>query len=331
MLFHIEKTGGLTQLTPQLHGVVTLAVFHYGSAGVAVFFVLSGFVIAHSLTGKAMNGAAIGKFIVRRSVRLDPPYWVSMVAMGFVIMALALVHGDPVPKPEAGNILAHIFYVQELLRLPEIKIVYWTLTYEIQFYIVYAVSLWITALLARRLPQKASESFVFALLFGIALVAAVVARDWAFHGLFVNLWHGFFLGVLAYRAGIQRRSPLPLFILIAATIYGAFGVQTVFGVPCAATALLLFICARNRRIYTALAGPVWQWGGSISYSLYLIHGPVIVMLTGAWQRVAGRGLVADSGGFVFVLAACLIAASAFWWLIERPSQKWASRLFARAR
>src|SRR5207247_2725414 len=49
--------------------------------GVDVFFVLSGFVIAFSMDGQTANVGYAGNFILRRSLRLDPPYWVAMALM----------------------------------------------------------------------------------------------------------------------------------------------------------------------------------------------------------------------------------------------------------
>ncbi|MEZ5248933.1 MAG: hypothetical protein R2713_06890 [Ilumatobacteraceae bacterium] len=44
----------------------------HGNGGVPVFFVLSGFVIAHSLRHTVMDGPGFGNFMTRRLVRLSP-------------------------------------------------------------------------------------------------------------------------------------------------------------------------------------------------------------------------------------------------------------------
>src|SRR5207253_3053168 len=46
--------------------------------GVHVFFVISGFVIAHSLRKTVLGARSLASFAVRRQVRLDPPYWVAL-------------------------------------------------------------------------------------------------------------------------------------------------------------------------------------------------------------------------------------------------------------
>src|SRR3954470_15126221 len=129
--------------------VVSLVLFDWGRGGVAIFFVLSGFVIAHSLWRADMTGRAVGHFMLRRSIRLDPPYWASIALALAVAWARGARHGDAF-HVDGGVLLAHVLYLQEFLRLPEIQVIYWTLTYEIQFYFVYALLLWWMRVAKRR-------------------------------------------------------------------------------------------------------------------------------------------------------------------------------------
>ena len=186
---------------------------------------------------------------------------------------------------------------------------------------------WARTALCRRAPLW-GEFIAFAPLFALALVAAAEARDWALHGLFANYWHGFFLGVLAYHAGWRRRSPVMLCVLAAVAFWGGVRAPGVFGVPCAVTAVLLFVAARRPWLERGFGNGITQRLGRISYSLYLLHTPVIALSVGVWARIAGVGVLANVAGMVVVLAACLIAAAAFWWVVERPTHRLASRAFA---
>src|ERR1700683_264814 len=58
---------------------VQVALEH-ADLGVEVFFVLSGFVIAHTLFDKTITPRFAGNFVIRRSLRLDPPYWAVLAA-----------------------------------------------------------------------------------------------------------------------------------------------------------------------------------------------------------------------------------------------------------
>ena len=334
VLFHLEKSEALLGLTEVLPGFVSTVVFDWGSAGVAVFFVLSGFVIRHSLDDKVMDLPELGKFVARRSVRLDPPYWASMLFMVAVSFILAFAKGVPFDPPTGKQVLVHVLYLQELLHVPSIQIVYWTLTYEIQFYLVFALALTLVGM-ASRLGIRMSAAYwlIFGPLIALGFISAAAGEEWAPRGLFANLWHGFLLGVLAYDAGMLRKQVHTVLLLMLCVLTGVYGLlsDSIFGVPCAGTALLLLIASRTRLIFDGMSSRLWQAGGVLSYSLYLVHIPVLGILTGAWQRIAGRGAIADALALPLLLGACIAAAAAFWYLIERPSHKLASRLFRSQR
>ena len=332
VLFHIGKGEYLTGFTERLPGWVAYLVFDYGSAGVAVFFVLSGFVISHGLTDRSMDARGFGHFVARRSIRLDPPYWASMALTISVGALYAALSGTSFVPPGAAVILGHVLYLQELLRLPQIELVYWTLTYEVQFYLVLAAGWWaITALIRRGVGAKRARLLVLGPLGALAFLSAALGREWAVHGLFVNLWHGFFLGVLAYEAGVSRRGAIALLALIVVTLLGTAGKDAVFGTPCALTALLLASLARTGHLDRSLGGRGWQFLGRISYSLYLVHVPIIMLGFAIWGRLAGRGFLADLAGLLVVGGAILAAAATFWLVVERPSHALSARLFRRPR
>lgn len=320
VLFHLQKSTAIQGLSVHLPGWFDYAVFGYGRAGVAVFFVISGFIIAHSVHGKIMTSAELGRFALRRSVRLDPPYWASMVLAITVQACLAFAHHVRATYPSPSHVAAHVFYLQELLRVPEIQIVYWTLTYEIQFYLVYAGSRWVE-------QRTRASGAVEWTLFGLAVWSALRGQEWALHGLFVNLWQGFYLGVLAYRAGRLNERKWHFAVLIAVTLIGLRHASEIFALPSACAAFVLFMAARTKMLSTSLQARAWQWLGAISYSLYLVHIPTIAILAGAWGRLVGRGYLQDSAAALVLTTACLLCATIFFWGIERPSHLLAKRLF----
>src|SRR6266480_694785 len=60
----------------------------YGWLGVQVFFVISGFIIPYSLHRSHYSMSQFGRFMLRRVVRLDPPYLVT------VVLIIALDYGS---------------------------------------------------------------------------------------------------------------------------------------------------------------------------------------------------------------------------------------------
>src|SRR5579872_7415052 len=96
-----------------LRGVAALAVmlYHlvgrtsagvltqYGFLGVAIFFVLSGFVIASVVGDRRVDAGFLGRFALRRMVRLDIPYWLN-IALAIALLQIAARMG--VPKDHVG-------------------------------------------------------------------------------------------------------------------------------------------------------------------------------------------------------------------------------------
>ncbi|WP_105439719.1 acyltransferase [Neorhizobium sp. T25_13] len=319
VLYHAASAGHVKRLLEILPVWVETALLNAG-LGVAVFFVLSGFVIAHSLYDKPMSLPEFGRFTLRRSLRLDPAYWASIaVTIAFAALSSYLVSGKQMPDFTAAQIVSHLFYLQDLLEFPAISAVYWTLCLEIQFYLVYAL------LMSIRGSRTA-----------LVVAACVISLFWplgfgpdVWPGLFLPLWYGFLLGVMAYWA--WRVSKLmPLFGAYAGIIFLAcVSSGNAFGVVCSAAAFVLFGAAVSGRISSGLNWRWLQFLGLISYSLYLTHNLVI----GAVFRVAAMvGAVSPLEvliWWVVSLLCCVAFAATFWLLIERPSMELSKRLGQR--
>ncbi len=169
-------------------------LFQVGAHGVEIFFVLSGFVIAHSLRNNELSLASLGRFILRRQVRLDPPYWAALVlGLGALWMRNHLPGVQRQPMPSAPELLLNATYLHELFRLPKesaVLEVAWTLCLEIQFYLVFIALLWACHSSSRPRPTDengtpsiAPSALALMWLSGAAcLVARLFVVDAAFFG-----------------------------------------------------------------------------------------------------------------------------------------------------
>src|SRR5271163_824876 len=91
LLFHALEGHHVTAFFASLPAWLQFPVEH-GSLGVAIFFVLSGFVISHSLYRQRMTLNLLGRFCLRRSLRLDPPYWFAIaLSLAFGVLSTAVV------------------------------------------------------------------------------------------------------------------------------------------------------------------------------------------------------------------------------------------------
>jgi peptidoglycan/LPS O-acetylase OafA/YrhL len=125
--------------SPDLHLVaadwVRYMDFPYlkGPFGVAVFFLISGFVIPFSLEQK--GGL---RFLLARFFRIFPTYFASL-ALSMAALSLASRYWGTAFTHSAGAIAANGLLVNNLLGIPSIDPINWTLSIEIKFYLLAAV------------------------------------------------------------------------------------------------------------------------------------------------------------------------------------------------
>jgi peptidoglycan/LPS O-acetylase OafA/YrhL len=248
--------------------------------------------------------------------------------MGFAVLSARIVPGKAPPDISYGQLLAHVFYVQDILGFSELNPVFWTLCLEVEFYLLYAVML----AFGRNDPNARLQGN---LTIGILCAACTLSVLWPmgivpgplWPGGLLPLWHNFLLGTAAYWT--WRNSALaPLFIVFALTVsnFAVLRGET-FSLVSVGTAGILWIVAATSGIYTALGWRWLQFLGAISYSLYLTHNSI----TGASFRVGymltGRSIaLVEAIWWLVSIACCVIAAAALWWLVERPSMRFARKI-----
>ncbi len=320
VLFHAAEGEHLEAIRAATPTWLFDAVFEAGHFGVSIFFALSGFVIAHSLRHADATPRYVGRFILRRSIRLDPPYWATMALVIAQQMVEARIKGTPPMAVSGGQIIAHVFYAQDLIGYPQISAVFWTLCFEIQFYLGFILFLMIERSLGRR-----AGAIVRIVMFAAALAGALRLYQGLPSGLALIMWQAFFVGVAAYWAGQGARVWQGALAVLTMAIFAGGSTGDMMS---AATAVLLCLTLRNGRIATMLAAKSLQWLGMISYSLYLTHNIFAGSAYWAAGKVMPTGLVSEAVQLVIVTAVCLIGAYALWWLIERPAHDLAKRIGA---
>ena len=100
--------------------------FKYGYLGVDLFFILSGFLITHSIKNKS-----ISDFLVSRISRLYPIYWLSITFTSIVI----IVFGDSRFSVDFPQFIMNLTMFHNYANIESIYCVYWTLFVEMKFYI----------------------------------------------------------------------------------------------------------------------------------------------------------------------------------------------------
>jgi peptidoglycan/LPS O-acetylase OafA/YrhL len=327
VLYHANEGKHITHLMEYVPSWARWPIEN-GHLGVAIFFVLSGFVIAHSLTNRHLSYPFVGRFLLRRYLRLAPPYWFAIsLALLFAFASAHFVEGKEPPVISLRQIAAHLFYLQEILEYKEINPIFWTLCQEVQFYATFALLLAVSGInpYSRTLNQRTIGIFApVALVSLLWPLGLVVAEPW--RGSFFPLWFSFLLGVGAHWS--WKHPELAPYCLMYAAIILAFGVlrQDALAVTCALTSLALFYGAARGLIYCGLGLSSLQMLGTVSYSLYLTHNPITGAVFRLGTMLTGRSAIAEFLWWPIAILACVAFATAVWWLIERPSMILAKRV-----
>jgi peptidoglycan/LPS O-acetylase OafA/YrhL len=285
---------------------------HDAWVGVEVFFVISGFVIPLALYRARYSVRAFGTFMMKRIVRLEPPYLVSVVicvVLWYVWAHVPRLHGPPFTLA-LMSLAFHFGYLNAYFHQGWLNPVYWTLAIEFQYYV--GMGLIFAAIASRDWRLRCGA---FAGLGALALVFP--PSSLVFHYLFV-----FMLGMATFQrlAGLlSGRAYAVTLAVIALGCWHTMG-PMVSGVALV-TALVIHSVRREIRLLGFL--------GAISYSLYLIHVPV-------GGRILALGLDHLHGGPARVLwlgislVATIGSATLLYRYVEKPAQGWSSRIRYRA-
>lgn len=294
------------------------AVFAYGHYAVSVFIVLSGF----SLMRANYHGAL--DFYARRARRILPPYY---AALGLSLALIWLAIGHPtgswwdhsLPVTWRG-VVTHALLLQDLSPTNDqtINYVFWSIALECHIYLLFPA----LVKLFRRYHPLFAAGVVMALALALTNALAVTALgripgygQYAVAPQFVGL---FAAGMCAAALSVKRSRYANGWIAALGWLAVALGASRV-AVP------LLDVVVGVATVATLLAAPKWlswrplAWVGGFSYSLYLIHAPLVQL---AWQyavRPLGWG---DMAAYAVMLAVgsplIVVCAWGFWWCCERP-------------
>jgi peptidoglycan/LPS O-acetylase OafA/YrhL len=317
---HLASVQGLRGLA-----AVSVALFHfsgnmssafanilheYGWLGVDIFFVISGFIIPYSLQGKAYTIRSFPNFMLRRIVRIEPPYIASIVLVLVLwefSSRLPFFQGGP-PDWSWGQLLSHLLYLIPVTDYEWVSPVYWSLAYEFVFYVVIGLT------------------FSFVIRNGAAVTIGMTALALAAMFYFTGEWDPrileFGVGVILMRH-MAGRDAGPVFFawmfLLAGAIGAIAGAPTLIAVVLTAAIILL---ARTDLL------PGAYFFGAISYSLYLIHVPIGGRVINLGRRF-GEGPVLEAILIITALLVSILFAWIFAKLVEVPAMRASKKLERR--
>jgi exopolysaccharide production protein ExoZ len=243
-----------------------------GSLGVHIFFVISGFIIAHIC---ATNPAC---FLRRRIARVAPPYWtLTLLVFATALAAPKWLHGTTADPVNLLKSLLFIPYMKASGALQPMLFVGWSLNWEMLFYALVSVCLFVS----QRYASLLGASLVVALCIVSAWLREPGDVLLAFYS--NPAGYEFVLGALAFEivvradaAAVARHRDALTYALIAALAALILAEWTLHGhLMFVALAALSFVAVCSATLLSAAGFDLrntWLIAiGNASYIMYLIH------------------------------------------------------------
>ena len=290
-----------------------------GSAGVDIFFVISGFVMAMSTASLPADGpariSAAWVFMRRRLLRIAPLYWFYTLLKVALLLALPALASRSSVEP--GHLAASLLFIPAMspwgLVQPTLP-VGWTLNFEMLFYAVFAVAI---ALGAPRI-RFCLAAFGLMFLGGYFLPDSVALNFYA-----QTIVFEFILGVCIAHAFLRFRHASPLMGLIVLAIGAVFMFAPDWGHSadrfatwgCGAALVVLGAVWMEPWTLRAPLASRLSFLGDASYSIYLSHTFVVPAGVMALKRLG----VQDSLAITLAVSLAVVVAGclSYVWL-ERP-------------
>ena len=312
VLHHLASYGPLAAAGRELLPDTMGWLFEYARMAVQVFLVIGGFLAIRGLSpnGQALAGSPL-PLLWKRYLRLSIPF-LAAIALAIIGSAIAdrWLDDDAIPaRATLSQWLAHATLLHGILGVESLSAGVWYIAIDFQLFALTALLLWA--------GRKRLLAPALVLATGIASLFWF-NRDAGWDNWALYFFGSYALGAAAWWAGDRRRLAVWLSIILtiavaALTIDFRMRIALALGV-----ALLLGICRRTGWLERFPEIAPLPWLGRISYSVFLIHFPVLLLANAV---VAQFDTLSDAGIIValsLTWAACIATGALFYRGVERP-------------
>lgn len=331
---HLTRYGPMSEVAYPLAPDLIAWLSNDGRLAVQVFLVLAGFLAAGSLApeGRLRTDRTLSR-IAQRYGRLVMPYLAALsVSMVVALLVRPWLSADIVPAaPGLGQLLAHGLLLQDLLGYGALSAGVWYVAIDFQLFVLALSAVGAAAWLERCWPEGSDHARWLT----VSLVLALATGSLIYFNRHTELditalyfFGAYGVGMLTFWIGRATRPSTWRFAMLLLAALGGLALAFDFRSRIAValvTAVGLALAQRTAWLSTpdwpAWAAPLLQVG-RMSYSLFLIHFPVILLVNAVFARWVPDAPWIDAMGMLTALVASLAAATVLYRGVETRPASW---------
>lgn len=312
LLHHLASYGPLAQALRELAPQLSRHLFDYGRMAVQVFLVIAGFLAARGLSPEGQPlGRPPWSLLGKRYLRLVVPF---MCAVSLAVICAAVadrwLDDEMIPaRAGVGQWLAHAALLHGVLGVDSLSAGVWYVAIDFQLFALMAWLLWLGR--ARWLGPLLVLALGLASLFHFNRYP--LFDNWAIYFL-----GAYALGAAAWWAGEPRRLRLWLGAICCvgtAALLLDFRGRILVSLL---LALLLAVARRRGGLNRWLDLPFLGWLGQVSYGVFLVHFPLLLLANALFASFEHLGGAASFFALLAAWTVCILAGTLFHRHVESP-------------
>ncbi len=325
VLHHLAFYGPMSEVASGLLPGLFAWLYQDARIAVQVFLVVGGYLAARALApGGELTSRAPLALLQKRYFKLVIPYFAAVllsIAGAFVARQLMVDEAIPAP-PTLRQILAHVVLLQSVLGIDSLSAGVWYVAIDFQLFSLMLALLW----LARGIGGDRGRRE----LAGVALIASLAAAslfffnrdaDWDNWGLY--FFGAYALGALTYLASAAGRSGTRWLLAMAIVVALALLVDFRSRIAVALlTALALGLAQHFAFLENRPRLQVLAYLGKISYSVFLVHFPVVLVTNAVYAHAAAASPLLSLVGVALGWAASVAVGALFYRYVESRAGSW---------
>ncbi len=323
VLHHLAFYGPMSDYAQTLSPGLFSWLSQHARIAVQAFLVLGGFLAAQALARDGhLTDKPLGQTLWRRYLKLAIPYFFALtLAIAAAAVARSLIAHESIPgAPSLAQVVAHLLLLQSVLGFDGLSAGVWYIAIDFQLYALLLIVLW----LARQIFPAARNAGLVCVIALIAVSLFHFNRNPAWDNWAIYFFGAYGSGAIAYW-GTRRNHVAWWALLIVAMAATALVIDFRSRIL---VALIVAVALGLSRSFGFIAS--WPqtrllgWLGQISYSVFLVHFPVCLIINAVFERFPPHTPGIELAGILTAWFASIGAGAVMHRYVERRSQPAAS-------